>query len=218
MAINSEFGWRGVIEGNDLTGKTTQVDMLADWIRDEYGRQVLVINEPDGPTEMPQRLRDIIKDGTIARSPKTNVLLFTGARVESFAYAEDFMNQGGIVLAARDKDSTDAYQGAGEGVPFEYIDQISKLSLPPRYFKPELKVYLSLEHMKRQARMAGREVTEKPDTFEMRAVDFQDRVNGFYFDNSVKENIPLINADQPRAAINMEIRELIWLRGLLPRR
>ena len=34
-----------VIEGNDGTGKSTQVDMLAAWLR-ERGREVVVVEEP----------------------------------------------------------------------------------------------------------------------------------------------------------------------------
>lgn len=218
MITNKERGWRGVFEGNDATGKSTQVDLTADWIRSEYGREVLVINEPDGPTELSHRLRDIIKDGTVERIPLANVLMLTASRAESFAIAEDFMSKGGIVLAARDVDSTKAYQGAGEGVSMEYIERISRLSLPPRYFVPELKAYLSLEHAKRLARLAGRESPETPDTFEGREIDFQDRVNEFYFANGAANNYPMIDADQTRAAIQDQIKELIWLRGLLPRR
>ena len=39
-----------VIEGNDGTGKSTQVDMLAAWLR-ERGREVVVIEEPGSDDE-----------------------------------------------------------------------------------------------------------------------------------------------------------------------
>ena len=39
-----------VIEGQDATGKSTQVEMLADYLR-EQGKEVITMHEPDGDLE-----------------------------------------------------------------------------------------------------------------------------------------------------------------------
>ena len=75
-----------VIEGNDGTGKSTQVAKLAEYFR-SIGRTVCVIEEPgsDDPeksTPIANELRKVIKNGDLARSAAVNVALFSAARRE----------------------------------------------------------------------------------------------------------------------------------------
>ncbi|MCA9335481.1 hypothetical protein KC967_01120 [Candidatus Saccharibacteria bacterium] len=49
-----ERGKSIVIEGNDGTGKSTQVELLAGWLQDTYDISSLTIHEPDGPTKKSQ--------------------------------------------------------------------------------------------------------------------------------------------------------------------
>ena len=70
-----------VIEGNDGTGKSTQVAKLAEYFR-SIGRTVCVIEEPgsDDPeksTPIANELRRVIKNGDLARSAAVNVALFS---------------------------------------------------------------------------------------------------------------------------------------------
>jgi dTMP kinase len=213
-----EQGWKGVVEGHDGTGKSTQVELLAERIRREYGRKVLVLHEPDGPAPICTYLRTGIKDGSMVRPPKTNVLMFTASRVASHEVAQEFMAEGGVALAARDYDSTKAYQGGGEGLDLEYIEQISRLSLPQNYFAPAFKVILTLSDPKERIdRIDRRGQLETPDTFEMRDADFQKRVDAMYFALARENSYPLIDSRQSPEAVHEEIMELIWLKGLLPR-
>ena len=73
-----------VIEGNDGTGKTTQVELLASYFR-EQGKEVCVIEEPgsDDPeksTQSANELRRLIKNGSLERAPEINLGLFSAAR------------------------------------------------------------------------------------------------------------------------------------------
>ena len=75
-----------VIEGNDGTGKSTQVAMLAEYFR-ARGQTVCVVEEPgsDDPeksTPIANELRNVIKNGDLARSAAVNVALFSAARRE----------------------------------------------------------------------------------------------------------------------------------------
>ena len=53
----TERGRYVVIEGNDGTGKSTQVELLAQRLRDDYGIESLTIHEPDGPLQACKELR-----------------------------------------------------------------------------------------------------------------------------------------------------------------
>ena len=70
-----------VIEGNDGTGKSTQVAMLADYFQ-ARGHVVCVVEEPgsDDPeksTPVANELRRIVKNGDLVRSSEINLALFS---------------------------------------------------------------------------------------------------------------------------------------------
>ena len=69
-----------VIEGSDGTGKTTQMNMLQDYLM-KQGKIVHITSEPadphdeDEPLPIARELRRVIKNGDIHRAPETNLLL-----------------------------------------------------------------------------------------------------------------------------------------------
>lgn len=218
MATNNERGKSIVIEGNDGTGKSTQVDMLADRLQRDYGIESYVIHEPDGPA-ISAEIRKIIKNGQYERQPLTNLLLFMASRYEQNHIGEhQHLVEGRWLLKARDRSSSEAYQGYGEGLPPELITRLHELVMTPLYLTPDLKVILGLSDDERAMRIAARGPIENPDTFEMRAQDFQDRVNHGYLEIAARDHLPYIDASKTREEIHEEIMELIWLRNLLPRR
>jgi len=218
MATNNERGKSIVAEGNDGTGKSTQIELLADWLREDYGIDSYVIHEPDGP-EISAEIRKIIKNGSLERQPLTNLLLFMASRYEQNHIGENqHLAEGRWLLKARDKTSSETYQGDGEGLSRQLITQLHELVMTPLYLKPDLKVILGLSDEVRKDRIAARGPIENPDTFEMRGQAFQDRVNQGYWDVAMREGFPYIDASKSIEEIQQEIRELIWVRGLLPRR
>ena len=92
-----------VIEGNDGTGKSTQVAKLAEYFRTR-GQTVCVVEEPgsDDPeksTPIANELRNVIKNGDLARSAAVNVALFSVARRE--LWREKIQGKDSASLAAR---------------------------------------------------------------------------------------------------------------------
>ena len=86
MANSKKLGKYIVIEGSDGTGKTTQVELLANFLR-QNGEAVQIVEEPgsDNPnntTPVANELRSAITNGSLERSPEINVLLFSAARRE----------------------------------------------------------------------------------------------------------------------------------------
>lgn len=219
MTTNSERGKSIVIEGNDATGKSTQVELLAEWLLEDYGIESLTIHEPDGPTEKCRELRARIKDATIPRTPLENLEWFTESREDSNRFGRKFyIDVGKWVLRARNHRSTEAYQGAGEGLSTELIYEMTRQHTDELYMNPDLEVILYLEEMQRAQRLLGREAPEKPDTFETKGADFQRAVNHHYIVMGRRDNVPLIEASPSPAEIHQQIKELIWAQGLLLRR
>ena len=189
-----------VIEGNDGTGKSTQVAKLADYFR-ERGRTVCVVEEPgsDDPeksTPIADELRKVIKNGDLARSAAVNVALFSAARRELWREKiRPALERGEIVLSARNYISTLVYQGRGEGYDESEILRLTKLFTDERYLRPDIMIILSLSHDKREERIAMRGELKNPDTFESRGQDFQEKVDDGYLEIAKDYDIPVVLAD-----------------------
>ena len=114
-----------VIEGQDGTGKSTQAELLKKHF-EEQGKEVVMLEEPDGDLPQAHDLHDMILTRGYNLEPLTNVLLFTAARVELWKkIAEPVLKNGGVVISARNYWSTLAYQGYGEGVSRSKIIRIT---------------------------------------------------------------------------------------------
>ena len=189
-----------VIEGNDGTGKSTQVAKLANYVR-ERGRTVCVVEEPgsDDPeksTPIADELRKVIKNGDLNRSAAVNVALFSAARRELWREKiRPALERGEIVLSARNYISTLVYQGRGEGYDESEILRLTKLFTDERYLHPDIMIILSLSHDNRAKRIAMRGELKNPDTFESRGQDFQEKVDDGYLEIAKDYDIPVVLAD-----------------------
>ena len=189
-----------VIEGNDGTGKSTQVAMLAEYFR-ARGQTVCVVEEPgsDDPeksTPIANELRNVIKNGDLARSAAVNVALFSAARRELWREKiQPALQRGEIVLSARNYISTLVYQGRGEGFDEAEILRLTKLFTDEKYLHPDVMIVLSLSHDKRAKRIAMRGELKNPDTFESRGQDFQEKITKGYLKIAKDYDIPVVLAD-----------------------
>lgn len=181
-----------VIEGQDGTGKSTQARLLKEYYENQ-GKEVVVMDEPDGDLPQAHDLHDMILTRGYNLEPITNVLLFTASRVELWKkIAEPVLKNGGIVISARNYWSTLAYQGYGEGVSRSKIIKITKEILPEKYVKPDHAFILIVPD---EIRLARQDVRGKAkETFEEKSDDFQSRVNSAYPKIAKEFNIPLIDA------------------------
>ena len=203
-----------VIEGNDGTGKTTQVELLAEHFL-KNGQAVQIVEEPGSDnltnsTPVANELRKAIKNGSLERSPEINVLLFSAARRELWQKKiAPALNKGEIVLSARNYFSTLAYQGQGEGIDSEEILRLTKLFTHERYMNPDVLIVLVANHDTRKKRIAKRGTLDNPDTFESRGETFQDTVNDAYIKLAKEYNLSTIDAGQDIDSIQEQLRIIV---------
>ena len=153
-----------VIEGQDGTGKSTQVKLLKEYFENQ-GREVVTLDEPDGDLPQAHDLHDMILTRGYDLEPLTNVLLFTASRVELWKkIAEPVLKRGGVVISARNYWSTLAYQGYGEGISRSKIIRLTKDLLPEKYCNPDFGFILIVSDKVRLERQKGRGKSE--ETFE----------------------------------------------------
>ena len=185
----SKQGQYIVIEGNDGTGKTTQLELLAKYLS-SLARRVEVIEEPgsDDPaksTQIANYLRQLIKDRQLER--------------ELWQYKiSPALDSGITVLSSRNFISTLAYQGYGEGLDVAHIRQVTELFTSERYMSPDYTIILALDdEAERIRRISQRGEPECPDTFESRNGAFQYRVNSGYRKIARRYHFPIIDCLAP---------------------
>lgn len=197
-----------VIEGQDATGKSTQVEMLANYLR-EQGKEVVTMHEPDGDLESAHELRRIIKDKTYNLEPMTHVLLFTAARQELWRkLAEPVLKRGGFVVSARNWWSTLAYQGYGQGISRTRIIHITKEAMPERYVKPDKSAILTLDEKTRLARQSARDDNSAKDTFESKPSEFQHKVDAAYLHIAKDLGVQTVDASPSADEIQTTLRKM----------
>ena len=181
-----------VIEGQDGTGKSTQAELLKKHF-EEQGKQVVMLEEPDGDLPQAHDLHDMILTRGYNLEPLTNVLLFTAARVELWKkIAEPVLKNGGVVISARNYWSTLAYQGYGEGVSRNKIIRITKDLLPEKYVHPDYGFILVVPDKVRLARQKNR--GKATETFEKKPSEFQQKVNAAYPKIAKEFNLQIVDA------------------------
>ncbi|GAB2572939.1 hypothetical protein GCM10027168_02290 [Streptomyces capparidis] len=161
------------LEGGDGAGKSTQVELLAEWIRNK-GHEVVVTREP-GATALGKRLRSILLDvsGT-GLSHRTEALLYAADRTEHVeSVVRPALARGAVVITDRYSDSSIAYQGAGRNLSPTEVARISRWATGG--LVPHLTVLLDVAPDTARERF-----TEAPDRLESEPAEFHQRVrDGF---------------------------------------
>lgn len=202
-----------VIEGTDGSGKTTQAELLVAYLK-QRGLDVLLLHEPGG-TPIGEEIRTILKNGSLDRDALTNVLLFSASRAESWkTIIQPSLKKGIWIVSARDYTSTLAYQGYGEGIPIDLIEQITLLATDEKYISPDFRTILDIhDEQERTKRITSRGALIHPDTFESRPDDFQQRLMHGYRAIAQAKGISLIDAaqsvDMIQSLIQQQVKSLL---------
>jgi dTMP kinase len=131
------------LEGPDGSGKTSQVDPLAHFLRQE-GYQVYTTREPGG-TDIGDQVRAVIMGmKNTAMHPRAETLLFCASRAQLVEEViRPHLAKGEVVICDRYADSTLAYQGYGHG---RNLDQLrSLLDYATGGLRPDLTLLLDID-------------------------------------------------------------------------
>ncbi|MBA3355023.1 MAG: dTMP kinase [Pyrinomonadaceae bacterium] len=192
VATRSQPGTRGLVagtfitfEGIDGSGKSTQLRLLANFLRSEGG-EVLVTREPGG-TSVGLRLRAALLDALEQVDPLTELLVFAADRAQHVRRVlRPALEAGQTVLSDRYADATKAYQGAGRGFSAELVSEI--IQLATEGLTPDLTLLFDLSVTESSARTRRRsEGKQTGDRLDSEDAGFHTRVREAYLSLAARE-------------------------------
>jgi dTMP kinase len=195
-------------EGIDGVGKSTQLDLLQQWLT-AAGHDVVRTLEPGG-TELGKEIRHLLlhRKGDVA--PRSEALLYAADRAHHVAtVVRPAIAAGKVVLSDRYFDSSVAYQGAARELD---VDQVREISLwAVDNLLPDLTILLDLSA--EQAMNRRNKTGVEPDRLEQEKVDFFERAREQYLKLAVEPRFLIVDAnlsvDEIQAQVRARVAELI---------
>ncbi|HQZ48430.1 MAG TPA: dTMP kinase [Microbacteriaceae bacterium] len=190
-------------EGGDGVGKSTQVALLDEWLR-ERGRTVVHTREPGG-TPVGTLIREIVLHHRGHIAPRAEALLYAADRAHHVAeLVVPSLERGEVLLQDRYLDSSVAYQGAGRVLDADEVRGISMWAAGG--LLPNLTILLDLDPSVARQRLDG---DDKPfDRLESEQEEFHVRVREAFLELAAAEpdRFFVLDAALPADVIAQRIR------------
>ncbi len=191
------------LEGGEGTGKSTQARRLVQRLR-EQGHEVVQTREPGGSPGA-EDIRNLVLNGEAERwSPRTETLMMFAARSDHLERTiRPALEAGAWVVCDRFADSSRAYQGAGGGVPLDFIEQLDAAIVGDD--QPDLTLVFDLPVDVGLERAFGRGLFEV--RFESKGLAFHQRLrDGFLrIAGTYPERCVIINADGDEETVEARV-------------
>lgn len=164
-----------VFEGVDFTGKSTQVKLLADRLR-QTGYPVTTTREPGG-TMLGEQVREIIlSNKNTELLPLSELLLFVTCRAQLCTEViGPALQERRVVVSSRYRLSSLAYQGYGRGIDVDLIRQLNDAATGG--LQPDQTFFIDLPEEMALARKQG-----EGDRIEVENLTFYRRVREGYLE------------------------------------
>ena len=191
------------LEGGDGSGKTTQIELLSDYLRGR-GIDAYMTREPGG-TRLGEALRDIILHSSDPIDDKVELLLMFAARSQHITEViKPRLASGQWVLSDRFTDATFAYQGGGRQVAIKDIEGLQIFVQGD--FTSDKTILLDLPVEQGILRLTRR--GEAHDRIEQQDLAFKRRVREAYLERyrQCRSRIALVDASGIIAQVHQAIR------------
>jgi dTMP kinase len=205
-------------EGIEGSGKSTQLERLANWLRNDHLLPVSTTREPGG-TKMGDKLRDLLLDlhHTDLR-PKAELFLYLAGRSQHLqTVIQPHLAQGTILLCDRFSDATVAYQGYGRRLLSPVFSRM--VDYAADHLQPDLTLLLDLDPRTALSRVNDRGT---PNRLDRETLAFHTRVRRGYLEMArrARRRIAVIDARPSEDAVAGQIQQIVLprLRRFLPAR
>jgi dTMP kinase len=192
------------IDGGDGAGKSTQVAMLAEWLR-ESGHQVVTCRDP-GSSKLGEELRRLVLDRhDLSIHRLSEMLVYMAARSQLVEEViRPALDSGKTVISDRYLLSNVVYQGHAGGLDVECLWEVGRVATDG--LNPDLTIVLDLPASEAAQRIKG-----EPDRMEQQGADFHSRVRQGFLTEAASHPgaIAVVDANRPVQEVQQDIRDLV---------
>ncbi len=194
-------------EGIDACGKSTQVELLYEFLRKNVAKTIR-LRDP-GATPISEAVRSILLDRkNSAMSPWTELLLYEAARAQMVEESiRPALEKGAVVLCDRFYDSTTAYQGYARGLDIKVVAQANRIGAVG--LTPDLTLLIDVDP---QIAFDRKMKLGRPtDRMEAEGFSFQEKVRAGYLKIAAQEpdRVKLLDGGQSIAKIQQQVRRYL---------
>ena len=194
-------------EGPEGAGKSTQVRLLAEFLR-AAGHVVVVTREPGG-TPIGDQVRAVLHDtANTAMAPTAEMLLYAASRAQLVhEVIRPALAGGSVVLCDRYADSTMAYQGFGRGLDRAMLATLTAIATGG--LRPDLTLLLDLDVARGLGRR--RDEGEEMNRLDLETIEFHERVRRGYLALAAAElgRWGYIDADRSVDTVQSDVRRVV---------
>src|SRR5579863_1865875 len=205
------------LEGLDGSGKTTQIERLAVWLKKRNPEAKTVVTRQPGGTALGDQIRALVLDSrSTGLAPMAEMALMFADRAQAIAEViQPALDAGKIVVCDRFTDSTEAYQGGGRRLGSEVVLNLHRLIC--HGLQPDLTLLLlpgfesSLARARRRNTRVESETGRDENRFETEQDAFYRRVWEKYREIAVREpnRVVLIEGDLTIDEVHEQIVESV---------
>lgn len=176
MAEQHTRGWHSHIEGMDMAGKTTQLQLAGEYAA-ANGIPFEIKREP-GQTQLGVELRNqILHNRGTMLSARTELLMYMADRSHTIDTETLPLLEAGVTVAHdRGPRSSEAYQGAAGGVSAETVRSLHERIFPSWYINPDAIAVLAISKETYRRRRLEKDDIIGLDKIEERGFDYAYRV------------------------------------------
>ena len=197
------------IEGTDGTGKSTQIALLAEFLR-QKGLPVVLTREPGG-TPIGEKIRQILLDVENGdMTPSTEALLYAASRAQHVSQTiRPALEAGAVVICDRFYDSSVVYQAYGRGLGEAMVQSINQWALDG--LEPDCTLLFTLPPKKALDRASNDHTS---DRLEQEGLSFQETVYEAYqaLAKAAPNRVVAVDASQSVEEVAKDVQQAVWSR------
>ncbi len=132
MKAKAKKGLYIVFEGMVGSGKSTQVKLLADRLKKEFPKKLIVVTKEPGGSEIADHIRKVVQGTNFDEviEPICEQYLYASSRAQTLRrVVRPNLDKGGIVIADRSFFTSIANQGFGHKLGFKTVMEINKIAV-----------------------------------------------------------------------------------------
>lgn len=191
------------LEGADGCGKTTQLNLLKEYLTSR-GYEIVVTREPGGKG-LGEKLREILLNYDGEVSDRCEAFLYLADRAQNIdTIIKPAINSGKIVLCDRHTDSSVAYQGYGREQNIDNINMLNELAVNGVH--PDLTIVFDIDTETSMARVGA-----EKDRLESAGIEFHKRVRNGYLEIAKKnpQRIKVVDASQAIEDVQRDVIKIV---------